>query len=357
MCSWKQTPGHPPLWGERLRSELAEPRLGEGDAPSCFLPHLDAESVFLKQHRTKHFLCSATQPVVAAWSAGSSCVWASAEESSRCTMRRRAEAAWLNLKGRPPALRGRASNGTPPPGLRWGQHRTPAPRFPFPEPPAEFVLPRVRSAPRRAALAWGWGMWNVTRAGSWSEAATRSPNRCPNRPAPCRPAPRSHQVNGYFLSKLLRRSVITMKLHHASLVSQMRAARIALLPTVCWRWRSTCAATGTTVKPAATRAAPYDPRPPNAGLHILSLHPDSNLSSRKGPCPFRDMTCVSMSSQLEAFYLFHRCRGYSNWFDCLKDGVLYFLLAVSSIYLLMKLQLLALLHIITELPSLDEKLS
>lgn len=87
-----------------------------------FLPHLDVESVFLKQHRTKYFLCSATQPVVAAWSEGWSCVWASAEESSRCTMRRRAEAAWLNLKGRPPALRGRASNGTPPPGLRWGQH-------------------------------------------------------------------------------------------------------------------------------------------------------------------------------------------------------------------------------------------
>lgn len=111
----------------------------------------------------------------------------------------------------------------------------------------------------------------------------------------------------------------------------MRAARIALLPTVCWRWRSTCAATGTTVKPAATRAAPYDLRPPNAGLHILSLHPDSNLSSRKGTCTFRDMNCVSMSSQLEAFYLFHRCRGYSNWFDSLKDGVLSFLLAVSSI--------------------------
>lgn len=38
-------------------------------------------------------------------------------------MRRRVEAAWLNLKGRQPALRGRASNGTQPPGLRWVQHR------------------------------------------------------------------------------------------------------------------------------------------------------------------------------------------------------------------------------------------
>lgn len=114
------------------------------------------------------------------------------------------------------------------------------------------------------------------------------------------------------------------ELHHMFLVYQMRAARIVLLPTVCWRWRSTCAATGTTVKPAATRAAWYDLPPPNVGLHNLSHHPDSNLSSRKETCTFRDMNCVSMTSQLEAFYLFDLHIGFSNWFDCFKDRVFLF---------------------------------
>lgn len=61
----------------------------------------------------------------------------------------------------------------------------------------------------------------------------------------------------------------------------MRAARIVLPPTACWRWRSTCAATGTTARPAATHAAPYGPQPLSPGWHGPSLHPDSNCSSRK----------------------------------------------------------------------------
>lgn len=44
----------------------------------------------------------------------------------------------------------------------------------------------------------------------------------------------------------------------------MRAARIVPPPTACWRWRSTCAATGTTARRAATPAAPCDLRPPSA---------------------------------------------------------------------------------------------
>lgn len=202
MCCWKQTSGHPPLWGKRLCSKLAEPRVGEGNGHLCFLTHLcvDVEQqstvIFLekKQQRTNYFLHSATQLAVVAWSEGWSCAWALAEESFRCSMRRHAEAVWLNLKGRPPASRGHASNGTPPPGLRWGQHGTLTPCFPFPQLCVKLVLPYALSAPRRAVWVWGWGMWNVTRAGSWSEAVTHSPNRCPNRPAPCSPAPLSHQV-------------------------------------------------------------------------------------------------------------------------------------------------------------------
>lgn len=81
--------------------------------------------------------------------------------------------------------------------LVWGEFTTETlpPRVPFPE----SVLPRLLSAPRRAVSAWGWGMWSATRAGSWSEAVTRSPNRCPSRPAPCRPALLSHQVTDHTL--------------------------------------------------------------------------------------------------------------------------------------------------------------
>lgn len=64
-------------------------------------------------------------------------------------------------------------------------------------------------------------------------------------------------------------------------VSQTRAARIVPPPTACWHWRSTCAATGTTARPAATHAAPYGPQPLSPGRHGPSLHPDSNCSSRK----------------------------------------------------------------------------
>lgn len=56
------------------------------------------------------------------------------------------------------------------------------------------LLPCVLSVPRRAVWVWGWGTSSVTRAGSWSGAVTHSPNRWPNRPAPCRPAPPSRQV-------------------------------------------------------------------------------------------------------------------------------------------------------------------
>lgn len=56
----------------------------------------------------------------------------------------------------------------------------------------------------------------------------------------------------------------------------MRAARIAPPPTASWRWRSTCAATGTTARPAATRAVLCDLQPPSSGQPSLSLQPDSN---------------------------------------------------------------------------------
>lgn len=69
------------------------------------------------------FVCSVTRPVAEAWSEGLSCVSASVEENSRSLTKRRVEAA-RSLKRKTPALRGRASNGTPPPGLRWGPRKT-----------------------------------------------------------------------------------------------------------------------------------------------------------------------------------------------------------------------------------------
>lgn len=81
-------------------------------------------------------------------------------------------------------------------------------------------------------------------------------------------------------SPLKRASVIetlcrgfSNKQHCVLTVLQMRAARIVPPPTACWHWRSTCVATGTTARPAATRAAPYDLRPPSAGLQGFSLQP------------------------------------------------------------------------------------
>lgn len=60
------------------------------------------------------------------------------------------------------------------------------------------------------------------------------------------------------------------ELSHVLTVPQMRAARIVPPPTACWRWRSTCAATGTTARPAATPAAPSDLQPPSPGNRRLS---------------------------------------------------------------------------------------
>lgn len=50
------------------------------------------------------------------------------------------------------------------------------------------------SALRHAVWVWEWETSSATRGGSWCEAATLSPNQCPNRPAPCSPAPQSPQV-------------------------------------------------------------------------------------------------------------------------------------------------------------------
>lgn len=130
---------------------------------------------------------------------------------------------------------------------------------------------------------------------------------CPTEPPGNRPHTRSKLGPQMFSSSICLTHV--WNLAPALTVSQMRAARIVPLPTVCWRWRSTCAATGTTAKPAATRAALSGLPPPNAGLHNLSLQLDSNLSSRKGMCSFRHMNCVNLKlftslKDAEVFFFF-----------------------------------------------------
>lgn len=56
----------------------------------------------------------------------------------------------------------------------------------------------------------------------------------------------------------------------------MRVARIGLPPTAYWLLRSTCAATGTTARPAATPAVLSDPQLPSPG-HETPPHPNAQL--------------------------------------------------------------------------------
>lgn len=83
----------------------------------------DCMYVFLELHDFRltdvmFWFYSVTPPVVVVWSGGSSCVSASAEESSRSLMKTLVEAT-KSLRRKTRASRGRASNGTPRPGLRW----------------------------------------------------------------------------------------------------------------------------------------------------------------------------------------------------------------------------------------------